>query len=689
MKTATASDPTGSAPAALPPVVPELVATTMTALPPRLHRRLDAAVARLGAAPRDGTPDGIRVDCGPEAQVLLVAGPGGVITAADQVRCSCLLTPRCLHRAAVLTACPVADAVVTAPSADGTDHAGSHTDQTAGGRRTTRADGAATASRSRARTGGGPSAAQRQAAAGLWHAASAVLAAGVPGAGAVLQAELLRAAHSARLAGLPRAESAALQVVRGLRAARDRRDDHRLADLVQVLHDLLLTAGRLAAGATEPGLVGISRRSYRPAGNLRVYGVCREPVISATGYAGVVTHLLDDDGRWYSVADVQPGEPQRALGVATAVVDLGPSGPSHDRLARGGLLVTGTTVSPEGRLGSGRGVRAIPVTGVSWSTGALGRLFARPLAEVVNAQLNAAEDGGSDTPAGGGQLVGADLVIVGGYGDHVLARELSPAPAQTGAESTSTATALLGAEDTSAADADPTAATARRGAEDTPPADADPAVVRRAATGPLIRLVPVSSHPMLAHLANLRRLASRPGLRIRVVARLDTERASTLRPLAVAPVPGAEVTLRLPEAWQGHADLGYDVLQNGHLPPPQAGVPDVPVGAAGPDPVVDAPLWRVRRLVESAVAGGRQAIAGPARSAGSGLAAPLRQSGFPMAAELAAALVAESDRRGRDAFGRLVDPEPERYAWAWVAAATHLAATERALIRASWSDETS
>ncbi|WP_344588799.1 SWIM zinc finger family protein, partial [Kitasatospora paracochleata] len=43
------------------------------------------------------------------AVVTLVPGPGGAVTAEDQARCSCLLAPRCLHRAAVLGCCPLAD----------------------------------------------------------------------------------------------------------------------------------------------------------------------------------------------------------------------------------------------------------------------------------------------------------------------------------------------------------------------------------------------------------------------------------------------------------------------------------------------------------------------------------------------------------------------------------------------------
>ncbi|MGW4502532.1 hypothetical protein ACWENR_28490, partial [Micromonospora sp. NPDC004336] len=478
----------------------------------------------------------------------------------------------------------------------------------------------------------------RAAAGALWRAAAAVLAAGVPAAGAVPQAELLRAAHGARLAGLPRAESAALRVVRGLRAHRERQSGHRLAELVEVLHDLLYVTGRLAAGDADPVLVGILRRAYQPDGMLEVHGVCREPVISATGYAGVVTHLVAADGRQLSFGDVRPGGPDRAVDCARAVTEMGAVAVNHAVLARGGLRITGTTVSPDGRLGAGKGVRATPLAGGDWSTGALAGLFARPLVEVVTAQL-ATED--PDDPARAGTaLLGCDLVVVGAAGDQVLARELAPAAAP--------------------------------GADRAPVPD-----------GPVIRLAAADSHPALAHVANLRRLASRPGLRIRVVGRLDPDRASTLRPLAVAPVPGAAATLRLPPDWHGRADLGYDEIQGGHLPPRDPAATTEPM--VGADALAESPLWRVRRLVELAVSGGRRAVAEAARGDGAGLTAPLRRAGFTTGAAVAAALADESDRTGRDAFGRRTDPDQDRYAWAWLAVAAHLAAAERELVRSSWT----
>ena len=624
----------------LPPVLPGVTAVAVAALPSRLRKRLDATVERLAGVPVARVDGGVSIDCGPEALVTLAPGPTGAITDPHQARCSCLLAPRCLHRAAVLVACPVADpathpdpSATIAPSST-SDGASAATGRTA---RTGKAAGTA-AGRSGRSTA--PTKTQRAAASALWRAAAAVLAAGVPAAGAVLQAELLRAAHSARLAGLPRAESAALRAVRGLRAQRERQAGHRLAELVEVLHDLLYVAGRLAAGDPDPALVGILRRAYQPDGTLEVYGVCREPVISATGYAGVVTHLVAADGRQLSFGDVKPGGPDRARDCARAVTEMGAVAVNHAVLARGGLRITGTTISPDGRLGAGKGVRATPLTGTDWSTGPLADLFARPLAEVVTAQL-AADDPEAPVRAGT-TLVGCDLMVVGAVGDQVLAREL--------------ATAI---------DAGP---------ERAPVPD-----------GPVIRLVPANPHPVLSHVANLRRLASCPGLRIRVVGRLDPDRASALHPLAIGPVPGAAMTLRLPADWHGRADLGYDQIQGHHLPPRDPAAMTEPVLAVGADADAESPLWRVRRLVELAVTGGRRAVAGAARGDGAALAGPLRRAGFTTASAVAAALADESDRRGRDAFGRLTDPDPDRYAWAWLAATAHLAATERELIRSSWT----
>jgi hypothetical protein len=625
----------------LPPVAPEVTAAAVESLTSRLLKKLDAAVAQYGAAQTVADGGVVRVHCGQDAVVTLAPDASGVVATDERASCTCLLAPKCLHRAAVLTACPVADspAAGDGPAAITAEVAAEVVAATASGAaKVTESTGAGAAGAAETAHLAGPSEVQVAAAAALWSAAVRILAAGIPAAGAVPQSELLRAAHTARLAGLHRPEAAALRVVRGLRAARDRSNAHRLGDLVTDLSELLLTAGLVAAANPDPDLVGTARRAYEPGGSLRVHGVCREPVLSATGYGGVVTYVLGEDGHWFTVSDVKPGGAARARGAATAPVAIGASTLDHAQLSRGGLLIAGATVSADGRLGAGKGVRATPLTGQGWSGGPLSALFAKPLGAAVRAQLTGVLAAGGDTEQQSPDLIGCDVVVIGASGDCLLVRALSETD--------------------------------------------------DGAPGPLIRLVAAHGHPDFAHIENLRKLAAQPGLRIRVVGRLDPDRPATMRPLAVGPVPDTEATLRLPESWHGHADLGYDRLQSVHFPRP-ADAPEPAAAAAvsePPDLIAGSHLWRLRHVVELAVAGGRRTVAEFARTSAPHIT-HLRRSGLHAAADRAAALAAEADRRGRDVFGRLTDPDPNRYAQAWLAAGLHLAATERALVRASWEEK--
>ncbi|MFE5494639.1 hypothetical protein ACFQ7Z_32430 [Streptomyces virginiae] len=610
----------------LPPVAPEVLAEAVESLTARLRKKLDDATAACAAAATGEADGSVTFRFGEDAVVTLRPGPAGTVTEAGQATCTCLLAPRCLHRAAALGAAPLADTAPPQPQPEPTEPAGT---EPATAAEPAEPAGPAATPAEPAEPAPALTAAQVGAAAALWHAAAEALAAGVTAGGAVVQAELLRAAHTARLAGLPRAEAAALRVVRSLRAARERRTAHRLGDLTGSFRELLHTAGVLARGTADPALTGTSRRAYTPGGSLQVQGLCREPVLSATGYGGVVTHLLAPDGSRYSISDVRPGGLARARGAGRASVALGGATLDHAGLARGGLRIVGATVSPEGRLGAGRGVRATPLPGAAWTDGPAAPLFARPAAEAVAALLAAPAEAAEAETA----LIGCDVTVVGAASDHLLVREAVP-------------------------------------------------------HAPLLRLLPAHPHPELPHTENLRRIASYPGLRLRVLGRPDLDRAATLRPVAVGPVPGAQYTLRLPGEWLGRADLGYDRLQGEHFPPPDAAAPPsepAPVSDA-PDPLADSPLWRVRRLLETGVAGGRRAVAEAARGTAPRAAyGPLRRAGLTAAADLATALAAEADRRPRDAFGRLADPSPDGYAWAWLAAATHLAAAERSLVAASWT----
>ncbi|MGV9290140.1 hypothetical protein [Streptomyces sp. NPDC003719] len=506
----------------LPPVDPAVTAELVAALTPRLRKRLDAGVAKVAGRPavRDG--DVVRVAVDDDTDLELHA-PAGVVASADAIRCGCLLAPDCLHRAAAASAAPVADPAQSPPAAPAepptTDPAQPPAADTtappttdpaqppAADTTAQRAQGPAEPSDTApaqpppaaprpSPTAPPPSSAvpqpapgtatpeQRAAAADLRDAAAAVLEAGTDGAGAVVQAELLRAAHTARLAGLPRAAGRAVSVVTALRAARSADPAYRLTDLAAALRDVLATAHRLpdAVGQELSALRGSVRQPYTPNGSLRLYGLFSEPVLTATGYAGAVTWTADATGTLYTVSDVAPGGAGRATGAADRGVRIGDTTLTHRELSRAGLVVSGATVSPTGRLGAGAGVRAVRASGAAWHAEPLDRLWAVPVAEQVSRALTTDQD-----------LLFLDVTLTG---------------------------------------------TVREAAGECLLADC---------AGLTLRLAAAHDDPALPHRDNLRLLADAPGARLRLVARLTPAPFPRALLLAVShPTdPGARVDLGL------------------------------------------------------------------------------------------------------------------------------------------------
>ncbi|AVV46230.1 hypothetical protein C6376_37675 [Streptomyces sp. P3] len=384
----------------LPPVAPSVTADLVEALSPRLRKRLDAGVAKLAARPlvRDG--DTVRIAVDDDTDLELHA-PDGVVTTAEAIRCGCLLAPDCLHRAAAASAAPVAqDTPTPATPAPAGQEPGPGREGGPGRGRSPRSGPSAGTTTVDAPTAPDapaadlPAPAQIAAAQAVFDAAAAVLDAGTDGSGAVLQAALLRTAHSARLAGLPRAAAAAVSVVTGVRAARCADPAYRLPELADALRDVLAVAHRLpsASGPELAGLRGTVRQPYTPDGSLRLYGVFSEPVLTATGHAGAVTWTADAEGRLYTVSDVAPGGPGRATGAADRTVRIGDTALTHRELARAGLAVSGATVSPTGRLGAGARVRAVRASGADWSAEPLDRLWRVPVGEQVAGALGGGRD---------------------------------------------------------------------------------------------------------------------------------------------------------------------------------------------------------------------------------------------------------------------------------------------------------
>ncbi|MFJ7190073.1 hypothetical protein [Streptomyces bacillaris] len=636
--------------AQLPPVAPEVTATLVEDLSPRLRKRLDAAVTKLAARPthRDGDTVTVAVDDDTE---LRLHAPGGVVATVDAITCGCLLAPACLHRAAAACAAPAADPP-SEPVPDAAPEPGSAADPTLEPTRATPRQPApdpaaqpattppdstpltttphatdstpATSAPAPAPAPAPTSApeeaspAQREAAEGLWSAGAAVLEAGVDGAGAVAQAALLRAAHTARLRQLPRAASAALSVVTLLRAARAGDPSYRTADLVTALAELLGTAHRVgtATGAELAAVRGRARRPYSPDGSLRLYGLFTEPVVTESGHGGARTWVATPDGRLCTVGDVAPGGVGRALGVADRTVRLGDTALTHRELGRAGLAVAGATVSPDGRLGAGKGVKAVTARGAAWTEPPLAALWETPPAEQAARALRSVSRY-AEPDGGGSDLLFLDVELLGAV------RESGGA-----------------------------------------------CLLARCDGGPLVRLTVADDDPGLAHRDNLMLLATAPGTRLRIIGRLVPAQHPRLTLLACSHPTG-----------EGTVDLGFDRLRRADLPDPGAPVHAAPPQPGGPG--AESPLHLLERRVEQTVPAGRAALGllGDVTAE----ARRLRHGGLPTAAGLLTALCASAAQRERDLFGRLLPADTDGFATHWLAAARYSAAVAESLCAAAWA----
>ncbi|MEV0429806.1 hypothetical protein [Micromonospora sp. NPDC050495] len=409
----------------LPAVAPDVVADAVAALPARLRAKLDQAIEKAPGWTVTATPDGAVVTVDEQVSVTLTAP----VDAAGRAVCSCLLAPRCLHRTAVLAAAPVLDPSVP-PSAVGPvppatvaavppsalaavpPSAGAPVPLSAGTVDPPSAGAAGPAAvatpAERDADGSDPAPAERPVGAAelaavelMADAVAGLLAHGLPGAGAVLQADLLRAVHQARAAGLPRLAAAGTRIVAQARAARRSAPDFRLAELTDDVREALLVCHLLRAGPTDPAAVrGVARRGYQPIGELRLYGLCVEPLSTRTGHVGAVTYLVDAHGTVWSVAQTRPGDRDRAGHPANAPVDLGEARLSLRELSRSGILAAEAYASADRRLGHGRAVRAVRAEGRGWWAEPAAGLWREPPAEQAARWLAAGGAPVHERPAG-------------------------------------------------------------------------------------------------------------------------------------------------------------------------------------------------------------------------------------------------------------------------------------------------
>ncbi|MFE4054717.1 hypothetical protein ACFXP3_00150 [Streptomyces sp. NPDC059096] len=600
--------PVGSA-AVLPPVAAEVAAGALDLLPARLRKRVDGAVAKVAGRPVETAPEGVLVRVAEDTTVTLRV-TDGIVADAESAVCDCLLAPACLHRAAVLSAAPLA---LGSGAADGGAEEPGTTEAGAAGPAGAEAEAAPEAGTRGAGEASGVDGVRLDGVRGralraLGEAATAVLVSGVGGSGAVHRAELLHAAHSARLAGLPRPAATAVRIARQLGEARSDDPAFRLSRLSGELAELLDLVRRPADAAAP------ARRDYRSEGPLRLYGLFTEPVVTASGYAGATVYALAPDGTLRTRSDVAPGGPGRALQASGTPLPGGCALTLRELGDGAGVILTSPTVSPDGRIGGGGQVRSVRAEGAGWREAPLAALWERPPAAQLAAALAWSAEP-FDSRGAGGDLLFLDGTLTG------------PEPGGGAA-----GFAVSG--------------------------------------GPVLRLAAPDERPELPYAENLALFAARPGLALRLVARVVPHRPDLVHVLAAC--------------WTGHdgedvrADLGLRRLNRSHLPAVRGAGP----ARTAPPPALPVELDLLRRAVDRAVAGGRAVSAAAVEDE---LPRRLRAVGLHTGAERALALAGAAADRRHDVLGRLLPADPDGFALAWLAASVYTAAATEALLLAAWS----
>ncbi len=464
-----------------PTIDPQLAGTLTAAIPPRLIKKLDAEPTLADRWTWTATT--VTTDKG---EVVTFVVDNDVVT---QLACSCLLNPKCLHVAAVVTLLEPADGA--APSAT--------------------VEPVAIALQVEI------TAEMRTAADRAFRATSDVLAGGAEAAGAFAQAELLRAIHGCRAAGLHRLASGQTRMLRSIRDLRADRAEFALETLAGDLRDILAVSHALTTGDSRTELVGTARREYFAAGNLKLRGVLTEAIVARSGYAGAVTYLIDDKGRMYSRSDINAGDAGRAAGAYDAAAGIGDAVLPHRELCRTGLFVSDATASADGRLGAGQKVRAVRSSEPSrWDAEPLASRFTVPIETQLPAIATHDALPEEQRPAGWDFLYLEGPLVGGGGNVGVVAQGGIP-----------------------------------------------------------VRFTTLLEQRVLAVRDNLVILARAAGIVVRVIGRVRVGTPRQIEILALGPAP-TETRLVFADAWHGRANLAYDRLSIAAHDPTAIAIPVTP-----------------------------------------------------------------------------------------------------------------
>ncbi len=417
--------------------------------------------------------------------------------------------------------------------------------------------------------------------------------------------------------------------MQNIRLLRENDDTFRSEDLLGDFTELLRVAWRLSHAEEVPGRewLGVARRTFAPAGSLRLEGLFTEPILTRSGYSGVATYLLADDDTISSVSNVRPGTAARIAEAYHTGTDLGALSVPHQMLNRQALLVQKATRSPDGRLGGGKDCRAVATDSAGWDSEPVARRFQVPLAEQVGRVFELDKLAFAEQPAGW-DLLFLEGIILGSDGENLFL-QLNEEPG-------------------------------------------------------LLSLKIAADHPALVFRENLELLARVPGLAVRIIARMLLSDPGDALALALAPVASAESPspCRLPDKWRGHVNLGIDKLERGFFQTAKRQA-HVIASPHAKERIADG-LDFVRRRLTAVVLGGRHAL--PTGRVGTAVsdARTLDTNLQPAAASLLKGLTHCAIESQTDLLGVRFPPDPTHLAERWLAGAVYEETARRHFQKWSW-----
>ncbi len=439
---------------------------------------------------------------------------------------------------------------------------------------------------------------QQRAAADLTNNINRLISVGISGAGVAVQSGLMRAVHQCRAQGLHRAAAVGLRVIEGTGQVRRRASQSDPTQLAEDITDCVETSHHIRSGKPiEDFWIGTARRKQRAVRPKRLHGLLAEPILTRSGYGGVAVYFLGEDDQVYSVSDVRPGGAELCRGAYRGGIDIGPIVEPAIKLARSQYLGSELTASRDGRLGRGQSVKIASQGASDWHSHAIQRRFDIQLTDQWDRIYQQTAFPPDVRPAGW-DLVFISGSIVGAAGAELLLKE-------------------------------------EREQE-------------------FIRLAIANDTEELCFRENLRILSHAPGLKLKLIGRLELNQPTTVQPLAMvvdesaASEPSKEklARLELPDELAGRVFLGLDPIARHYLLDAKA--KPLVVGDAADRAPIDllAPLRR--RWVAMMLAGSSSQHRTVTNTIAAEIAS-LHRSGFTTGASLLDAM-ARRDEKGVETF---------------------------------------